>query len=188
MSTIKISDYVFFLKTCYFGHRLLEKCYKMQQVYLALLLEDKQPASLVDALQVFNTLIEQALLSMNPCYLSFLADRMIEQQASALRTFIPLWDYTLVLNDQHNLHTFLSQKDLDIKGCLQRIEVFYQYNPRATGVVFVEQLKKLQSVAQFIHQKMLVALENTQAFLDKTPLKSDTGCMGAFEAFMRHLK
>ncbi len=188
MSTIKISDYIFFLKTCYFGHQLLEKCYKMQQNYLALLLEDKPPASLLDSLQVFNALIDQALSSMNPCYLSFLVDQMVEQQASAPRTFIPLWDYTLVLNDQHNLHTFLSQKNIEIKKCLQRIEIFYQYNPLAAGVVFAGQLKKLQGIAQFIHQKMLMVLGNIQAFLDKTPLKSDAGSVVAFEALMGHLK
>lgn len=188
MSTIKISDYIFFLKTCYFGHRLLEKCYKMKHIYLGLLLKDKQPASLLDSLQVFNALIDQTLSSMNPCYLSFLVDRIVEQQASAPKTLIPLWDYTLVLNDQHNLYTFSSQQDLEIKKCLKRIEVFYRCNPRATGIVFVEQLKKLQAVSQFIHEKMLGALENTQAFLDKTPLKSDTGCMGSFEALMGHLK
>ena len=188
MSTIKISDYIFFLKTCYFGYQFLEKCYKTQQVYLGLLSEDKQPADLLDSLQGFNALIDQALSSMHPCYLSFLVDRMVEQQASAPGTFIPLWDYTLVLNDRHNLHIFLNQQDSEIKKCLKRIEVFYRCNPRTTGIVFVEKLNKLQEIRQFIHQKMLGALEKTQAFLDKKSLKNDAGSVGAFEALMGHLK
>lgn len=188
MSMINISEYLFFLKTCYRGHQLLEKCYKVQKVYLELLLEDnKQPRKMAAPLKALKTYTDQALSSMEPSYLGCLILEIVEQQALDQGALIPIWDYALLLNDQYNRSIFLSEQALDCKKPLKKIVSFYQVNPKASAVFFVEHLQKMQEDIHFIHQTMLRAFKDTQTLLEQTPLKSDSN-RGTFKALMDSLK
>ena len=187
MSTIKISEYVFFLKACYYGHQLLEKCYKIQKAYLELLLDGKPPRKIVGPLKALRAYTDQALTWMNACYLGCLIDQILEQQSIDQNALVPIWDYALVLNDQHNIYSFLREEALKAKKPLKKIESFYQSKPEARGVFFVQQLKKLEADLHFIHQKILTVLKNHQSFLDQTPLNRCASNIGAFKTFIEHL-
>lgn len=187
MSMIKISEYIFFLKACYYGHQLLEKCYKIQKVYVELLLDEKQPRKIATPLKALSAYTHQALTWMNACYLEGLIDQILEQQSIDQSALVPIWDCALVLNDQHNLYTFLSEEALKAQRPMKKIESFYQCNPETRGLFFVQQLKKLEADIHFIHQKILTLLKNNQSFLDQKPLKSAASNIGAFKALMEHL-
>ena len=187
MSMIKISEYLFFLKACYYGHQLLEKCYEIQKVYVELLLDYKHPRKMAAPLKVLRIYNDQALTWMNACYLECLIDETVEQQTIAQSALVPIWDYALVLNDQHNRYTFLSEEAFKAQKPLKKIESFYQCNPESRGVFFVQQLKKLEADVHFIHQKILTVLKNHQSFLDQKPLKSSASNIGVFKALMEHL-
>lgn len=189
MSMIKISEYVFFLKTCYLGQTLLEKCYRtMQQFHRDLLLEARQQGGpCLKALKDLSPFLDDTVSSMI-CYLPFLEDQLFEQEARSHSALIPIWDYSLVLNHQQNIHRLLSKRDLQLRSLLKRLENTYQVYAWSRGLLWVAQLKKPQAAAQFINEKILLAFNQTQAFLDQIPIKAEAGSVGVFEAFMRDLK
>ncbi len=190
MSSLKVSDYVLALKSCYLGHECLEKCYqKMQQLHKGLLLDARtQGGSCLEVLKDFNPLMNDAVLSLVPCSLSFLKRQILKQEARAQSTPVPIWDYTLVLNDQQNVYSRLSQWDLEIKRLLQRIEHVYRFYAWRRGILWVEQLKKPQAAAQSKNETTQMVLQKIQDFLDKIPLTMGAQKTGVFEALMAHLK
>jgi hypothetical protein len=188
MSFVTVSDYLLFLKHFGFGQQLLKKAYgTMQRLHQGWeAREERGPCS--EALKVCGPLIGAAVASMTASYLPFLEGKVLEQIHSAAPGLIPSWDYALVLNDQQNIHTLLSQGDSQLSRLLSESAAHYQSYGCSQGMLVVQHLRKALEHAQFVNEKMALALKKIQAALDKILPSPEAKGVRSFGALMQQLK